>query len=82
MCSLRIFTSLECLIASYMGSSLQPNGLIELPQVWGYVFYPMGSSLLGKMKGPKGPFLVGVLIFYDSSSGRAFIIGDNYTSGV
>lgn len=48
----------ECLIAPYMGSGLQSNGLIELPQVWGEVFYPMGSSLKGKMKGPKGPFLI------------------------
>lgn len=46
---------MKCLIAPYMGSSLQSNGLIDLPQEWGYVFFPMESSLLGKMKGPKGP---------------------------
>ncbi len=28
---------MNCLASPYMGSSLQPNGLIELPQVWGYV---------------------------------------------
>lgn len=47
---------MKCLIAPYMGSSLQPNGLIYLPQVWGYVFSPMESSLQGKRKGPYGPF--------------------------
>lgn len=43
---------MKCLIAPYMGSGLQPNGLIDLPQVWGYVFSPMESSLQGKRKGP------------------------------
>ncbi|CAE14125.1 unnamed protein product [Photorhabdus laumondii subsp. laumondii TTO1] len=41
-----------------MGSGLQPNGLIELPQVWGYVFCPMGSSLKGKTKGRMALLLV------------------------
>lgn len=48
---------MKCLIAPYMGSGLQPNGLSALPQVWGYIFSPMESSLKGKMKGPKGPFV-------------------------
>lgn len=55
---MRIFTSSKCLIAPYMGSSVQPNGLIDLPQVWGDVFSPMESSLQGKRKGPYGPFFI------------------------
>ncbi|CAK9885280.1 MAG: hypothetical protein XXXJIFNMEKO3_01677 [Candidatus Erwinia impunctatus] len=47
---------MKCLIAPYMGRCLQPNGLIDLPQVWGYVFSPMESSLQVKRKGPYGPF--------------------------
>lgn len=53
---------MKCLIAPYMGSSLQPNGLIYLPQVWGYVFSPMESSLQGKRKGPYGPFPFYILL--------------------
>lgn len=57
-CPLKIFTSMKCLIVPYMGSCLQPNGLIKLPQVWGYVFSPMESFLQGKTKGPLGPFVL------------------------
>lgn len=53
---------MKCLIAPYMGNSLQSNGLIELPQVWGCVFSPMESSLKGKRKGPKGPFPFYILL--------------------
>lgn len=38
-----------------MGSCLQLNELIQLPQVWDYVFAPVGRPLKGN-EGPKGPF--------------------------
>lgn len=47
---------MKCLISPYIGSCLQSNGLIWLPQVWGYLFYPMGSSLKGKGERAGRPF--------------------------
>lgn len=29
---------MKCLFAPYMGSCVQPSGLIALPQIWGYVY--------------------------------------------
>lgn len=65
MCSLMVLTSMKCFIAPYMGSSLQPNGLIELPQAWGYIFSPMESSLNGKRKGRKAlSFVLHIVHFF------------------
>lgn len=79
-CSLRILTSSKCLIAQYMGRVYSPNGLIELPQVWGYVFSPMESSLKGKRKGRKA------LVIYPSDVARlniylkinSFYVGEQF----
>ena len=41
---------MKYLITQYMGSCLQPNGLIWLSQVCGYVLYSMDILFKGKRK--------------------------------